>query len=144
MNASSVEAFLLALKAQLQARSGLAGVGVFTAHPGDDLPPEALYVDRVTTEQEWAAIGRGKREEAVTAFVICHVAKPGAGEDVATAARARVGELKAELEDALRTDPGVSDSVRVAQYAGDELRQGMDASARWASLEARIVARQRI
>ncbi len=144
MSSSSVEAFLVALKALLVARTGLAGVGVFTAHPGDDLPPEALYVDRITTEQEWAAIGRQRREETVTAFVICHVAKPGAGEDIATAARARVRELKAELEDALRADPGVSESVRVAHYAGGELRQGMDASARWASLEARIVAQQRI
>jgi hypothetical protein len=138
------EAFLVALKALLVARPGLAGVGVFLAHPGDELPPEALFVDRVTTEQEWAALGRLRRDEAITAFVVCHVIKAGAGEEVATAARARLDDLQAELEDALRTDPSVSGTVRQAAYVRDELRQGTGANGRWASLEGQVVAQARI
>jgi hypothetical protein len=144
MNESSVPAFLTAWRAAMQARPGMAGVGVFTAHPGDELPAEALVVDRVTTEQSWAALGRLKREEQFTAFVVCHVAKAGAGEDVAAQARARAYALTGELADALRADPGVAGTVRVAAYVRDELRQGTGNGTRWAQVEVQVEAQQRI
>lgn len=141
---SQVNAFLIAFRALLEARPGLSGVGVFTAHPGDDLPPEAIVVDRVTTDQSWAALGRQRREEGFTVFVVLHIEKAGAGEAVATDARERVYAIKAEVEDALRADPSVGGTVRVADYARDELRQGTGDSVRWAQLEAQIGAAVRI
>ena len=144
MATSKVNAFLLALKALLEARAGLSGVGVFTAHPGDELPPEAIVVDRVTTDQSWAALGRQRREEGFTTYLVLHIEKAGAGEAIATDARERVYSIKAEVEDALRADPSVSGTVRVADYARDELRQGTGDRGRWAQLEAQIDAKVRI
>jgi hypothetical protein len=144
MTTSKVNTFLVALKAMLEAREGLSGVGVFTAHPGDELPREAIVVDRVTTDQSWAALGRQRREEGFTTYLILHIEKAGAGEGVATDVRERVYAIKAEVEDALRADPTVSETVRVADYARDELRQGTGDRARWAQLEAQIDAKVRI
>ena len=144
MATSKVNAFLLALKAMLEARPGLSGVGVFTAHPGDELPREAVVVDRVTTDQSWAALGRQRREEGFAVFLVLHIEKPGAGEAIATDARERVYAIKAEVEDALRADPSVSESVRIADYARDELRQGTGDGVRWAQLEAQVDAKVRL
>ena len=144
MATSKVIGFLLAFQAMLEARPGLADVDVFTAHPGDDLPPEAIVVDRVTTDQSWAALGRQRREEGFVVFVVLHIERPGAGEAVAIEVRDRVYTLKAEVEEALRADPSVSGSVRVADYARDELRQGTGDHVRWAQLEAQIDAKVRI
>lgn len=142
--ASVVTAFFDALKASIEARPALSGVGVFTAHPGDELPAGAIVIDRVTTDQSWAALGRSRREESFTVFVVIHIAQAGAGETVATEVRERVYAIKAEIETALRDDPSVGGTVRVADYARDELRQGTGTGTRWAQLEAQIDARQRI
>jgi hypothetical protein len=144
MATSAVPAFLTALRSALIARPGLTGVGVFTAPPGDELPPEALVVDRVVSTQAWAALGRQKREEGFTVFLVAHAAKPGTGEAIFAELRDRCFALAAEVENALRDDVSVAGTVRVAQFARGELRQGAGTQGRWAQIEMQIDAAQRI
>lgn len=141
---STVPAFLDAFKTKLDARVALADVGVFKAHPGDRLTPEHVVVDRVEFDQEWGPLGRKAREERYTAHLVIGITKDGAGDDLADDARDRVFALMAEVEDALRTDPAVTNTVRVTEIAGGELRQGAGDKTRWAQLALRIDVRARI
>ena len=142
---SAVPAYLAALKAALDARAiplaeGEGTVLVTTAPSGAPVAPETIQFFTVPATQGWAALGNRRKREEFTVRGGLYVELSGAGEEVATAARERAYALLAELEDALRLDPGVSFRVRQSHLAGHELDQGIAEGVRWASLSFAIEA----
>lgn len=131
MATTTVPAFLDALKAQLEARSGLAGVGIFTSPQNEEVTESIEFGYRITGTQGWAALGQRARNDDYTVTGIIWIAKDGAGEATAKEARDRVYELFGELEEQLRTDPWANQSVTVqahltradfSQWYGDHQR----------------------
>lgn len=109
---SAADRFVCALVDNLAKREGLAGVDIISAF-NPDARNETIQFVECEFEQEWGSIGNLRREEKFTwhGFVAC--VKPGGGEDVIRATRARVFALFAELEAELRRDPRVGDASDV-------------------------------
>lgn len=135
---STVPAFLDALKALLSARAGLTGVTVATAPTGDPIPTESIQFFGLAEDQEWGAIGHKRRNESYTVQGGIFVIRRGAGEAKAKEVRDRAYAILAELEDAIRVDPGVSASVRQCELTQAVLDQGGEDNGRWAALQISI------
>ncbi len=136
--------FLDALEALFNARAGLAGVQVAAANPGKRLASEAIVMLGYESEQEWAAIGRQRRDQTVSVATSIYVEQEGTTLAVAKACRLRIKALTVEIENALRGDPTVGGLVRVAAFMDGALEQGYSDRARWAELMAHISCQARI
>jgi hypothetical protein len=142
---STVPAFLDALKTALEARAAIPGnplapigerpaVTIATAPSGDADPLEAVELIGARETQEWGAIGHRRRNEEYTVGAVVFIVRRGAGEARAKEARDRAYAILAELEDTLRTDPGVSGTVRQSQITEIVLDQDFNDNGRWAAL----------
>jgi hypothetical protein len=147
MATSTIPAFKAALQTQLQARAGLDGVQVSYGYPGPLPEVEYIWLADVKGHQDLAVMGNRTRSRdedyTLTILIKSEIS------DISTAAQQTVVEraftLMAELEDQLRTDPGVNGTVRVAQIEGPiELVELAGANARGALLTVSVRAQQRI
>lgn len=146
-HASTVPAYLDALKAALDARSIVATDGgvvtVTTAPSGEPVPLECIQLFGTNGDQQWGALGNRRRNETYTIAGGIYVQQAGYGETTAKAARDRVYALLAEVEDCLRLDPGVGGSVRQSELLSADLTQGIasggdEGGARYAALAITI------
>lgn len=85
------------------ARTGLAGVQVDWGYPGENSPPELVWVGEFeTSDQDAAAIGQRRRDERYTvnvyADVAMHTTTPAAVNE-------RIAEIVREIEAAVHDDP---------------------------------------
>ncbi|MGE4338200.1 MAG: hypothetical protein AB7E55_19810 [Pigmentiphaga sp.] len=131
---STIPAFMDALRSQLLAREGLAGVEVFTGPMGEDTPREAIVLFGTDASQEWGAIGNRRRDESYTVEAATWVKRPGAGEAAIKEARDRAFELIGEVENQLRTDPKANGTILKGAVSGMVLLQGIDMDGRWAQV----------
>lgn len=147
MSRTTVPACLDALKAQLEARPGLAGVRIGTAPLGDEVTDSIELGYRVPSTQGWAALGKRGRNDNYTITGIVWRSKKGAGEAVAKEVRDRVFDLFAELEEQLRDDPHVNGTLiggTGAELTRAELTQWYADGHRMARLEFDISCKARI
>lgn len=79
-------------------------------------------------DQEWAAIGRLARDESLTLTGRVYVRRPGTGESVIRATRARAVALVNAIEDAITGtggDPTLGGTVKAARCQPVELFEGV-------------------
>ena len=107
---STVPAVKAALTSRLDARTGLDGVSVTYAQPGDALPHEAIYLDRVTGVHDVRVTtgGRVPRDEQYTIALVIHVFLATGGPQEA---EDRAFELLAEVENELANTPRLGLSI---------------------------------
>jgi hypothetical protein len=108
---TTVPAFLDALKAQLEVRAGLAGVGIYTSPQNEEVTESIEFGYRINGTQGWAALGQRARNDEYTVTGVIWKAVDGSGEADAKTARDWVYDTFAELEDELRTGPWVDESL---------------------------------
>lgn len=116
---SSAPAFKAALLALLQARSGLSGVTVSYGAPVTGAGArEFVALGDIDGSQEYATLGataaNRRKDETFTMTVYCSCLREGQQQQECTE---RAFALAAEVEDAVREDPEVSGTVRVAEIA---------------------------
>lgn len=103
--------YLDALVANLSARVGLTGVGVFSGWVGDDGGLKSIQLVSATTAYDWSSIGRGRHQEdtLVTGFI--WIKTQGAGEPAIKASRDLAFSIWDELVSELRDNPsqGISE-----------------------------------
>jgi len=145
---TTLPAMLDALRTALAARTGLAGVNVFTA----DVDPESagnefliLASDDVMPEIGRPLAGGARHFETYSVPCFIRIAKPGAGETVIKAARDRAFALLEDVVDYLQSVKGTAASlaalgVRDAYVADYTLAQGIGESARYVNLSFTIRA----
>lgn len=132
-----------ALITRLANRANLAGVSVSWFVPTYEPNRDWIMVDNIEDDrQEPAAIGQQRREESYTLHVLVQVRRPFSDDPKTVAQRAAA--LVAEIEDELRTDVTVNNTVRVAQITGVGLREWADGDERGAEMPVRIGVRARI
>ncbi len=122
------------LRTILRARPGLADVKVLIGHPGDPPPKEAIVMFGVDGDQEYRTVGGTRREDEFTIGNSIFITKPGHGEDIAEAALDRATAVLAEVEEALRADKNLSDTVRIAELRNPRLDQGTLERGRWCEI----------
>jgi hypothetical protein len=147
MATTTVPAFLDALKAQLEAREGLAGVGIYTSPQNEEVTESIEFGYRIAGTQGWAALGQRARNDDYTVTGIIWKAVDGAGEADAKTARDWVYDTFGELEEQLRTDPYVNQSVTGntgAQITRADFNQWYDDRKRMARMEFDITCKARI
>lgn len=114
----TVFAMATALKDAVAARAGITGlspeVRVVTYLPSpDEQMPDAIvigYLSADSADPERAHAGGPRFDEEVSLISRVQATRPGAGQDVADTARARVQTLLAEVEDEVRDNlPDVGD-----------------------------------
>lgn len=136
-----------ALITALQARAGLSGVTVSWGEwPLTDPARDWIMVGDITepADQSAAALGQQRREEHYMLHIDCVVRRPYSDDPQTVATRAAA--LVAEIENELRDDCTVDDTVRVAQVVGVGLIEGLDreSSDRITVMPVRVDVRQRI
>lgn len=106
MNTWTAALYLKALRDNLKARPGLSGVLVYGAPIGaNDRINEAIAFIDIDTVEASAALGNRSREEDYTIEGVIEVNQPGAGDDIADAARDRAVAILAEIEAEVRERP---------------------------------------
>lgn len=135
---SSVPAVLDDLAARLPLRLGLSDVKVFTSPQGDNTPDEAIVFIGVDGDQEFAALGRDKRNERYDINGGIWIQKPGADEETAVAARNRAYAILGELENELRAVPTLNGIVITIELKGHDLNQGATQKDRRVALDFRL------
>lgn len=127
---SKAPLFKAALLTALQARTGLSGVTVSYGVPLN-APREMIVLGDLSGEQSWAALGHLRRDETFTLDVYCSVIREGNQQQTCSE---RCFDLAAEVEDELRTNPTMTNTVRVCElsapfqleeFAGDQARQSI-------------------
>jgi hypothetical protein len=147
MATTTVPAFLDALKAQLEARAGLANVGIYTSPQSEEVTESIEFGYRITGTQGWAALGQRRRGDEYVVTGIIWKAADGAGEADAKVARDWVYDAFGELEEQLRTDPWVNNAVTGdtgAQITRADFNQWYGDRQRIARMEFDISCRARI
>lgn len=145
MATTSVPAFLDALKAQLEARAGLADVGIYTSPQNEEVTESIEFGYRIAGTQGWAALGQRARNDDYAVTGIIWKAADGAGEATAKEARDWVYTTFGELEEALRDDMHLSDTLVIGcQLIRADFSQWYDDRKRMARLEFDIAAKSRI
>lgn len=145
---SKLDAAINWLGTTLAARAGLSGVQIATGWLGADTSGrESIQILDGLSRQQWGGIGRLSREEELEIRLVIFARRPGGSDTVIREVRARVYELLAEIEDAIRaTASAVSFGgvVRKAQVTEIELEQGANSADRWAQLNVTIEADKRL
>lgn len=109
---SQIGAVIQQIYDTLSARPGLAGVRIFrrAASPRDLSEQDELLViaQRVTGEQEFPFASKRVKRDDIRLESVIYVRMSGADDDAADDVHTRVEEIFGEVEDALRTDPGLT------------------------------------
>ena len=107
---STVPAVKAALVSRLDVRVGLDAVSVTYAHPGDELPHESIYLDRVVGVHNVVVTtgGRVPRDEQYTIDLIIHCFVSGA---TLPASEDRAFAILAEVENELANTPRLGLSI---------------------------------
>lgn len=145
MATSTVPVLKNQLKKNLQARVGLSGVQV-TQGPPFPLPEvEFIWLGDVKGRQEWATIASPTKpkEEHYDLKVWIRVLRSNTPDDFKTAGD-RAFALLAELENELRGDPSVTNTVRVAHVGEFDFQEDAGAEMNQALLEVTVHVRARI
>jgi hypothetical protein len=116
---TKVGPYLDALAANLSARNGLSGVGVFSGWVGPDGGLRSSQIESVDSTDDWGLIGNRRLDEAVTLTGFIWAQAPGAGEVAIKAARDAAEAIWNELLDELVTNPsqGVAEVLTNAHVA---------------------------
>lgn len=137
----SVPAFLDALKTQLEARGGLSGVEIFTAHPGDGITPVCIVFHTIRGRQEPGRSGPSNDEEYICEGFI-YVERAGAGEAHVKTVRDAADTVLNEMEAQLTTDENVNSTVGYARLGAFDFFQGShdadEVGMRWARIDFEI------
>jgi len=142
MPASTIYAMKGAFIDRLKARAGLAGVTVSWSVPTEAPGPDWILVDKAIGNQEAAALGQQRREEEYTLHTYVTVRRPFSDDPRTVADRAFA--LASQIEDELRDDVTVNETVRVAQVSGVDLEEWADGGERGADVTVRVNVRARI
>ncbi len=127
---STAPAFKAALLTALQARTGLSGVTLSYGAPLQG-PREFIALGDISGSQEFAALGALRKDETYTLDVYVSVLREGNQQQTCTE---RCFALAAEIEDELRTNVTMTNTVRVAEllspfqleeFASDQARQSI-------------------
>lgn len=127
---STAPAFKDALFDALAARGGLSGVTVSYGVPLG-APREFIALTDISGSQEFAALGQLAKNETYVLDVYVSVLREGNQQQQCTE---RCFAIAAEIEDYLRTNPTVNNTVRVAEllspfqleeYGSDQARQSI-------------------
>lgn len=109
-----------ALLAALLARPGLADVQVSWAHPGADLiKREAVYFGDTEYETSAKSLGNRERHEEYTIEVVVSVHQSG---NDPRGVEIRCWEILNEIEDELRANDDLGESVRIAEFTAAPVR----------------------
>jgi hypothetical protein len=142
---STVPVFKHQLLVNLQARVGLNGVQI-THGPPFPLPePEFIWLADVDGHQDWAAINvvTKPKEETYDLTVWIKVLRSTTPDDFKTAGD-RAFALMAEIEQELRGDPSVANTVRVAHVGAYKFTEDANAEFNEAILRITVHVRARI
>jgi len=143
MAVSTVPALKGALKAALEARTGLHDVLIAWGWPRSPRPEMILLGDVPDCKQEPAAMRAGghTREESYDLSVLIRVERKILDQTTVTQ---RAYAIAAEIESLLRSDVTVGGTVRVAQFGAGKLEEQASDEARVALLEVLIYCEARI
>jgi hypothetical protein len=139
---STVPTFKAALLDRLQARDGLAGVQVTYGWPSGSVQRETIMLGGVTGTQEFRTINARQRMEEYALDVFITVVREGHGRQQNADQRAL--ELMGEVEDDLRDDPTVNNTVLTAELGRFDLQPMASAETREARLTLGINVMARI
>lgn len=142
MATTTVTAFKSALLARLQARTGLAGVQITYGWPNGAVKRESIMLGGVNGSQTFRTIGATQKMEEYQLTVYITVIREGSGRQQVCDERALA--LMAEVEDELRDDVTVNNTVLTAELAGFDLQPMASAETREARLTLTINVMARI
>ena len=91
-----------------------------------------------SADQEWGALGNRRREETYVLQGLIWALAPGKNEKAIKAARDRAFELLAEVEDFLRTDPTIDNTVKVSHLTAYPFEQGANVNGRYCQIDFEI------
>ena len=93
-----------------------AKVQVASGYLGDDSDRHETIqlIGATSASQRWGALGNRRREEEYTLAGVVYVLEAGKSEPAIKDVRDRAFELLAEIEDFLRLDPTIGNTVKVA------------------------------
>ena len=114
MTVSLVNNFRSNLKTQLEARSNLSGVKIFSYTPGEVLDREFISLGNANTNIVPFTMG-GQYEQQFTVTGLVFVNQVGAGDLVAEATNDRAVALLDEVFQQIVSDPTVNGSVQNAE-----------------------------
>jgi hypothetical protein len=127
---STAPAFKAAMLTALQARTGLSGVTLSYGAPLQ-APREFIALGDISGSQEFAALGALRKDETYVLDIFVSVLREGNQQQTCTE---RCFALAAEIEDELRTNVTMTNTVRVAEllspfqleeFASDQARQSI-------------------
>lgn len=142
MPTSTVPTFKAALLDRLQNRSGLEGVQLSYGWPAGAVQRESIMLGGVNGTQEFRTINAAQRMEEFTLDVFITVIREGQANQQNADERALA--LMAELEEDLRDDPTVQNTVLTAEVASYELQPMASAESRETRLTVTVNAMARI
>ena len=141
MATSTIPAFKNALYTRLAARSGLSGVQVSYGWPTGAVSREHIILGGVDGMQEFRTIGAQHRFEEYTVTVYINVLREGVQQQTCDE---RCLALMAELENELRADPTVNNTVLTAELGSFVLEPMANDQQREARLRGGVSVKARI
>ena len=137
MTVSLVNNFRSNLKTQLEARSNLSGVKIFSYTPGEVLDREFISLGNANTNIVPFTMG-GQYEQQFTVTGLVFVNQVGAGDLVAEATNDRAVALLDEVFKQIVSDPTVNGSVQNAELTNYREENGVDENGRVCTFEFEI------
>ncbi len=137
MTVSLVNNFRSNLKTQLEARSNLSGVKIFSYTPGEVLDREFISLGNANTNIVPFTMG-GQYEQQFTVTGLVFVNQVGAGDLVAEATNDRAVALLDEVFQQIVSDPTVNGSVQNAELVNYREENGVDENGRVCTFEFEI------
>ena len=137
MTVSLVNNFRSNLKTQLEARSNLSGVKIFSYTPGEVLDREFISLGNANTNIVPFTMG-GQYEQQFTVTGLVFVNQVGAGDLVAEATNDRAVALLDEVFQQIVSDPTVNGSVQNAELTNYREENGVDENGRVCTFEFEI------
>lgn len=142
MATSTVTALKAALLTSLQARTGLSGVQVTYGWPSGQVRRESIMLGGVSGTQQFRTVGATQKLEEYALTIYVTVIKEGSA--LQQSADERALALMAEVEDELRSDPTVTNTVLTAQLSRFDLEPMASSETREARLTLTIDVMARI
>ena len=142
MATTTIPAFKAALLQRLQQREALLNVQVTYGWPSGSVHRESIMLGGVSGNQTFRTIGGTQKMEEYALTVYITVIREGTGNQQACDERAL--ELMAEVEDDLREDLSVNNTVLTAEVSGFDLEPMASAETREARLTLTIDVMARI
>lgn len=142
MATSTIPTFKDALLTRLKARTGLSGVQITYGWPNGAVSRESIMLGGASGSQEFRTIGATQKMETYTLDVYITVIREGHGRQQNADERAL--ELMGEIEDELRDDPTVNNTVLTAELARFDLQPMAGSETREARLTVGVNVMARI